>query len=363
MPFSSIRYAAFRNLVDAELDLAAERVFFVGENGQGKTNLLEALYYLAYGVSFRGQVDAEAVKRGAAGFSLSGRCRETLSDSSFLSEEVTVSWAERAKTIKLNGKQLRDRKELVEKNPTIVFCHEDYTFAAGEPERRRFFFDQTAGLISSSYIDVLREYKRILRQRNAALREGRSDLLELLDQQYVGRGIELMAARRRLQGEFDGRFALRFEAVSLLGREVRLRYRPSWNGEEGISELLRKLEAKRSEELALGTSLSGPHRDRWSFAAGTENFAATASTGQLRLVSLTLRLVQAEYFTEMTGRLPTLLFDDVLLELDRSKRKRFLELIPQAGQAFFTFLPGEPWEEYRTASTFVYEVSDGRFAN
>ncbi len=363
MPFSKIRYSSFRNLADAELDLAAERIFFVGENGQGKTNLLEALYYLSYGVSFRGQVDAEAVKKGSPGFSLLGNCCDSILDRSLPADEIQLTWVDRSKAIRLNGKQVRDRKELVEKNPTIVFCHEDYSFAIGEPERRRFFFDQTAGLVSASYIDALREYKRILRQRNASLREGRFNVLDLIDQQYVARGIELMGARRRLQEEFDERFALRFEAVSLLGRDVRLRYRPSWNDDDEFSEILDKLTAKRPEETAFGTSLSGPHRDRWSFVVGSENFASTASTGQLRLLSLTLRLVQAEHFTEVTGRLPTLLLDDVLLELDRGKRRRFLEQLPQAGQAFFTFLPGEPWEEYRTDSTLVYEVDDGRFTD
>ena len=113
--------------------------------------------------------------------------------------------------------------------------------------------------------------------------------------------------------------------------------------------------------MALGTSLSGPHRDRWSFFSDGRDFAATASTGQLRLLSLTLRMVQAEYYIAATGHLPVLLLDDVLLELDRGKRRRFLDLLPPSGQSFFTFLPGEPWEDYRTGSTLVYEVHNGRF--
>jgi DNA replication and repair protein RecF len=149
--------------------------------------------------------------------------------------------------------------------------------------------------------------------------------------------------------------------VSLLGTDVRIHYRPSWPLDIGLDGLLIRLESKRAEEMALGTSLSGPHRDRWSFYSGGTDFAATASTGQLRLLSLTLRMVQAEYFIAATGRLPVLLLDDVLLELDRGKRRRFLDFLPSSGQSFFTFLPGEPWEDYRTGSTLVYEVHDGRF--
>lgn len=359
MPFDRIRPTSFRNLQDADIELGAERVFLVGENGQGKTNFLEALYYLSYGTSFRGPVDAEAAQRGASAFSLRGSVRSRVGDD-LPGEEVRVSWVGRIKDIRRNEKPVRDRKELVELNPSVVFCHEDFSFAAGEPERRRFFFDQSAGIVSAGYIDILRDYKRILKQRNAALKECRHELLGLLDQQLAGKGVELRAARLRLHAEFDDRFALRFEAVSLLGSEVRIRYRPSWPLELGIDAILERLESKRVEELALGTSLSGPHRDRWTFASEGADFAATASTGQLRLLSLTLRMVQAEYYTAATGRLPVLLLDDVLLELDRGKRRRFLDLLPPAGQSIFTFLPGEPWEDYRIGSTLVYEVKNGR---
>jgi DNA replication and repair protein RecF len=359
MPFESVRLSSFRNLEDGEVATSAERVFLVGENGQGKTNFLEALYYLSFGASFRGQVDGEAARRGMDSFALRGSVSS--GEGELPPEEIKVSWASKVKDIRRGGKPLRDRKELVELNPSIIFCHEDYSFAAGEPERRRFFFDQSAGLVSVAYIERLRDYKRVLRQRNAALKDRRVELLPLLDAQLAGIGLELREERIRLQGEFDNRFALRYEAVSLLGREIRIRYRPSWPVELDIEGVMSRLASKRAEELALGTSLSGPHRDRWAFMADGTDFTSTASTGQLRLLSLTLRLVQAEHYSATTGRLPVLLLDDVLLELDRGKRRRFLELLPPAGQSFFTFLPGESWEEYLTDSTLVYEVRNGRF--
>jgi DNA replication and repair protein RecF len=358
MPFDRIRLSSFRNLEDAEIPTNADRVFLVGENGQGKTNFLEALYYLSYGASFRGPVDTEVPRRGSPSFAVSGRIR---APEGMPSDDIRVAWNAKAKEIRHNEKPVRDRKELVELNPAVVFCHEDFTFAAGEPERRRFFFDQAAGLVSVGYIDTLRDYRRILKQRNAALKESRHSLLPPFDMQLAAKGLELMEARKRIHAEFDPRFARSFEAVSLLGMEVRIRYRPSWPSDCGIDAVIERLETKRAEELALGTSLSGPHRDRWTFISNGVDFASTASTGQLRLLSLTLRMVQAEYYAAATGRLPVLLLDDVLLELDRGKRKRFLDLMPPSGQAFYTFLPGEAWEEYKTGSTLVYEVRNGRF--
>jgi DNA replication and repair protein RecF len=362
MPFNRVRLSSFRNLEDAEIQIDADRVFLVGENGQGKTNFLEALYFLSYGSSFRGLVDTEVARRGSPSFSLFGSIRSDNGDSP-LGDDIKISWGDKTKQITRNGKPVRDRKELVDLNPSVVFCHEDYSFAAGEPERRRFFFDQSAGLVSAGYIDILRNYKRILKQRNAALKESRFDLLSLLDMQLAGIGLELIRARTELQAEFDGRFPLRYEAVSLLGSEVHIRYHPSWPTNLGLDDIIQRLGSKRAEEMALGTTLSGPHRDRWVFISGTRDFSATASTGQLRLLSLTLRIVQSEYYTARTGRFPVLLLDDVLLELDRGKRRRFLDLLPSSGQSFFTFLPGEPWEDYRTESTLVYEVKNGRLTD
>jgi DNA replication and repair protein RecF len=360
MAFSSISLSSFRNLRDDEVSVAADRILLVGENGQGKTNFLEALYYLSYGSSFRGSSDAEAAKSGSASFALAGKFRADGTDPTVPAQSISVGWDGGAKSIKIDGKPVRDRKELVERNPAIIFCHEDYAFSAGEPERRRFFFDQTAGLVSLGYIDVLRDYKKALKQRNAALKAGRPDIVTLLDAQIAGKGLELVGARARLREDLCERFSLLFEAVSLLGEEVRISYKPNWPADSGIDDILQRLESRRADELALGTSLTGPHRDRWGFISGSEDFAAKASTGQLRLLSLTLRMVQAEYFTQMVGRLPVLLLDDVLLELDRGKRARFLERLPAAAQAFFTFLPGEGYEEGRNASTLVYEVNDGR---
>ena len=149
----------------------------------------------------------------------------------------------------------------------------------------------------------------------------------------------------------------------MLGTEVHIDYRPNWPVDSSVEGIIDLLKGKRRDEFSLGTSLSGPHRDKWFFLSGKRDYSGTASTGQLRLLSLTLRIVQAEYFTNETGRYPVLLMDDVLLELDSGKKRRFLEQLPPAGQAIFTFLPGEPWEDYKTASTLVYEVQDGRFKN
>jgi DNA replication and repair protein RecF len=141
--------------------------------------------------------------------------------------------------------------------------------------------------------------------------------------------------------------------------DIAVCYVPSWKGEteEAAARYLRE---RREADMAAGLSLSGPHRDRYLFTRNGAEFARRASTGQRRLLALLLRLAQARRFTEMTGRRPVLLLDDVLLEMDGEKRRRFLELMPEYDQAFFTFLPEEPYERYRKSNTLVYRVEGGR---
>ena len=132
------------------------------------------------------------------------------------------------------------------------------------------------------------------------------------------------------------------------------------------------LAQRRQRDIEAGTTLSGPHRDRWVFTMGSRDFSAFASTGQLRLASLVLRVVQVYLFSELSKsaesaepRFPVLLLDDVLLELDVAKRRRFFSLLPakdSGAQSVFTFLPEEPWREYANRSTIVYKVSHGRFS-
>lgn len=353
MSFSTIDLMGFRNLSDGTVDVSSPRVFITGENGQGKSNFLDSIYTLCYGSSFRGGDDAGAARTGTRSWALRGLKPD--------GSDYKVSWSGGRKLIRENDKPVQDRKRLVESNPAIVFCHEDMEFSRGEPERRRFFFDQTAGLVSLGYIDLLRSYRKVLKSRNAALKEGSSDVLDVLDMQMARYGLGLLAERARIAGEFDARFAPRYEEVARLGRRIGVEYRPSWKPDEDEDAVLGRLAASRERERMLGLSLSGPHRDRFAFVDGAFDFTDTASTGQLRLLSLTLRIAQAEYYSLMTGKLPILLLDDVLLELDPEKRKRFMANLPSADQSFFTFLPGEPYGDYATDDTAIYWTSDGRF--
>jgi DNA replication and repair protein RecF len=235
-------------------------------------------------------------------------------------------------------------------------------FVSGSPEKRRWFFDQSLSLYDPVYLDDLRRYRRVLKTRNLLLREKPfplrgSALLDALDPQIALYGLKLMEKREEAAGLFSSIFESLYREVSGIDN-IRVRYLPSWkgNGLEGISAFLAE---RREADISAGLSLSGPHRDRYLFSRGNAEFAGKASTGQRRLLALLLRVAQATRYSQATGKKPVLLLDDVLLEMDGEKRRKFLSVLPGYDQAFFTFLPEEPYGHYRRQDTLVYRVADG----
>jgi DNA replication and repair protein RecF len=360
MILKSLRTAAFRNLADNEVYTGGKDVFLVGENGQGKTNFLEALYFCSYASSFRGIRDGDMARTGEKNFSAEVSMGDSLYD------QALVKFEEGKKTVWIDGKRIEDRKDILSVIPCIVFCHEDMEFVAGSPERRRWFFDQCLSLYDPVYLDDLRRYRRVLKNRNRTLKEQSSfsggsvpgEVLDALDSQLALYGARLMEKRETAARLFSGLFGPLYHDVSGI-EHIGLLYLPSWKKDDpaDITALLRE---KRALDLAAGLSLSGPHRDRYLFTQGTGEFAEKASTGQRRLLALLLRAAQARRFSDMAGKKPVLLLDDVLLEMDGEKRKRFLAALPEYDQAFFTFLPEEPFERYRKSDTLVYRVENGK---
>ncbi|MCX7787661.1 MAG: DNA replication and repair protein RecF [Spirochaetes bacterium] len=354
MGFHSIRFYQFRNLENALWTCSGKEIFLVGENGQGKTNVVEGVYCLSYGTSFRAKKEENLIRTGEKECLVEGvfsKEGDTLIQVRFLLEEGQ-------KRIRVDGKEIRDRSELVGKIPSILFVPEDTQFIVGPPERQRHFFNQTSVLTDPLFLSLWNRYGKLLKQRNFALKQGQQEVLPAFDQEYARLGIEITLARKRIVETFGEVFSTIFGEVSQLPIPVSIEYLPSWKYEEP-KEVLRVLQESRERDLRLGTSTSGPHRDRFRFYFGEGEFSTTASNGQIRLASLVLKTAQALFYTEKTGCRPILLLDDVLLEMDHPRRKRFFSCLPLYDQAFFTFLPDEPYQTYLKPTTRVYTVEKG----
>ena len=352
MRFTSLSYNSFRNIFSGSVHTEAENILLYGPNGQGKTNILESVYILSYGSSFRTPMLRECIRNGEDGFSVSG----TYIDNGEKGK-ITVSYYDRSRKIILDGKEIKDRKTLIYQFPCIVFCHEDINYIKGEPEYRRRFFDQMMCLYSPSFFDSLRSYRSVLAQRNAAVKDGDVSIIGLYNERLASYGLEIMKERKKAVDEFNTIFPSLFSEISGTDYKLEVVYQPSWK-EESVVGIVRNLEETAERDIKLGTTAGGPHRDRFTIMSQYGIFNQMGSTGQLRLCSLLFRIAEARYFTKMTDRSPILLIDDVLLELDSTKRGKVLSSLPEYSQAFFTFLPNEEYNE-KMSDRIRYLVKEG----
>lgn len=360
MGFAALRTYNFRNLANATIPTDAKEIFLVGENGQGKTNFLEAIYFACYASSFRTRRDETLRTTGTDEMAVEA----TITDPG-LDRSLLIKQSRRSKEIRLDGSLVTDRKEIISTVPCIVFCHDDITFVTGTPEMQRWFLNQTQSLLSPGFVSQLRTYSRVLRSRNAALKDRRLDLLDVLDTQMAEAGLPLVEARQALASRFNEALSVLFLRIFGNERELALRYQPNWKPDEvetDADSVARLLRESRERDLEMRTSTRGPHRDRFPLTLDGRTLTDVASTGQLRLVSLILRVTQASLLAQITSRSPVLLLDDVLLELDPERRARFVEALPEYEQAFFTFLPDEQYARFMRESTRSYRVEAGVLA-
>jgi len=358
MSVQKIKLVDFRNIENTVLDVSSPEVVLTGENGQGKTNLIEALYILCYGNSFRTQRLSDCIRHGKEGFEISFVYRDVAG----LESNVSFSYDGDVKTIRIDGRPVKDRKELIYNLPCIVFSHEDMEFVRGEPENRRRFFNQIMTMYDVTFFDYLRAYGHVLRQRNTAIKDARIELLDVYDMKLADYGQHIIRSRAAVCEAFDAIFPDIYGLVSGEDRKISITYKPSWSLELTTDGIMEKLRSSRETDIHMGTTTSGPHRDR--FLINDENglFVNSASTGQVRLASIVMRIAQAAFFRQKTGENPLLLVDDVLLELDGVKRSRCLQAFGKYSQAFFTFLPDEKYfsdDDSRPFRKFI--VSKGVF--
>jgi DNA replication and repair protein RecF len=311
----------------------------VGDNGVGKTNLLEAVHVATQGFSPRTRADSQVVRFGAEGAraAVSGRRGEV-----GLELEVTVRRGE-GKRAQLNGAPLRAAEQLRAMVSTLVFTPDRLGVVKGPPAVRRAYFDRVLGRFAPTRAALPAEYGAAVAQRNAALRRaavgvsGR-DAIEPWSERVAALGAELVAARLEALALLEPPFAARAGELGL--GDVSLRYDGDPPTPEGLAAALER-------DLDRGATSLGPHLDDVAISAGGRDLRGFGSQGEQRLALLALLLAEAETIAERTGVPPLLLLDDVLSELDPGRRGVLAARVRGAGQAVVTatdaaMLPATP---------------------
>jgi DNA replication and repair protein RecF len=352
----------FRSYAEADLALEPGITTFVGSNGQGKTNLVEAAGYLATFGSHRVATDAPLIRQGADRAILRGVISAAGRDS-LLEIEINTG---RANRVRLNKAPARPRDALGALR-CVLFAPEDITVVKGDPDQRRRYLDDLLVALRPRYAAIRTEYERVLRQRTALLKSARASgavprgTLEVWDDHLVTAGAQLTAGRLRLVEELRAVVASSYSAVSGTERDTGLRYRmsaqpaqpsqpaqPAQSAEqdtaqadprpdtEKLAGILREaLALRRRAELDRAVCLVGPHRDELELSIGGLPARGYASHGESWSLALALRLA-AYQLLRATGEDPVLMLDDVFAELDSGRRERLAELVADAEQVLVT---------------------------
>ena len=388
MAYKSIRFYNFRNLADREIELNGKIFYLIGENGAGKSSFLEALYLLSYGSSFREKNLEHCLRENSSPLVISGKLEQRGQPYKIqlhYSRESSKK-APGQKQISLDGKRLQDRKELLQLAPSIIFSSSDITYIKGSPRDKRQFIDQTISLIDPTYIDLVRNYTRNLLQRNWILKDRQPNLLPTYTLQMAEMGLEIQRRRTLNIARLSEIFSKLFHHVSNFDTPVTIDYQPSWphflvelNADKALQHCLEYIEQRQQRDILSGSSQNGPHRDQiqFNFSKGdlenktidnstaefAKDFTKWASTGQLRLAALALKSAQANYLQQNADSPGVLLLDDVLLEMDSTRRKLFLASLPPHRQAFFTLLPNEDYQSYPFSQYQVFQIQKGQVSS
>ena len=320
----------FRNLASVNVDLPPEGMVILGENGHGKTNFLEAIYYLVLFRSLRGAKDRDVVRFGAPGFFVAGDA----------DVHVTVGYEVegRRKKVTIDRVERSKLSDAVGHVTAVPFAPSDRDLVTGGPAGRRRFLDIVLSLSEPGYLSALTAMRQALKQRNAALRLGRGDTAGVFDAPFADFAAPVAAARRR----WIDRWSDRYRALSAaLGEDggSRIAYRPDHHREDDAPDHIRAaLRAAFERDQRRGTTTIGPHRDDVGLTLGDRDLRTYGSAGQQRTAAIALRLLEAETLRATRGAAPVALYDDVFAELDRGRQERLLGLIRESlpGQAIVT---------------------------
>ena len=353
----------FRNLCSTSIEIPPQGAVLIGANGQGKTNFLEAVHYLALFRSFRGARHGEVIAFGEERFRVTGEV--AYGDGG--TRRVSVSSDRSMRRIAIDGVAAPSPAEAVGVIVTVLLAPGDLEIVAGPPAERRRFMDTLLARAAGRHWRTIQVYARALRQRNEALRARSSaEELDAWDESLIRTGTPLVLARHDLAGRVDalfGDFGARIAPDTESGLE--LRYRPSVpvaaeraGDSQGVGEAWRKALGRRRElDRKRGWTTVGPHRDDLELLLGGRPIGRYGSLGQQRTAAIALRLAEAEILETESGRPPVLLLDDVFAEVDADRSRALLSCLGVHRQRFAT--SARPLPELE-ASLERWEVSDGR---
>ena len=367
MTIEKMELIHFRNYEKLELQPHPEINLFFGENGSGKTNLLEAIHFCSLGKSHRLSQDANAVLIGEKAAAVRVEVRSRLSRSRI---EIRLSpGEENIKSVWIDGNRASRLSEMMGLLRCVIFSPEDLNLIREGPAVRRRFLDMMISQISRPYFIALQQYRTAMNHRSAILRTARlenrpvsgmiedfeqamSDYAETIYRERFGHERFLSEMANEMYREISGREQETFQI------QYRSYLKSDRDGSPSLKEALRDC---REEDMKNGTTSVGPHRDDLSLMLNSRNIKNYASQGQMRTGALSLKLAQLKVIQKVTGENPVLLLDDVMSELDPERRSNLLHIL-QDTQTFITCTDRSDLSDYIHYRTYQVREEGGRGA-
>lgn len=358
----SIKLNQYRNYDKMTLDFDPTVNVFIGENAQGKTNLLEAIYVLAMAKSHRTPHDKELIQWDEEYAKIEGRVKKR---TGHVPLEIVIS--RKGKKAKVNHLEQRKLSQYVGVCNVVMFAPEDLNLVKGSPQVRRRFIDMEIGQIHPIYMHQLNQYQKILQQRNALLkglsksRQMESPMLDILTEQLIDLAIEIIYKRFHFIKSLRSWAKDIHYGISRGLENLSIIYKSSVDDVLEDTELSKmktiyenEFNRIRKREVERGLSLIGPHRDDLQFLVNEKDVQTFGSQGQQRTTALSLKLAEIELIYSEVGEYPLLLLDDVLSELDDYRQSHLLKTIQKKVQTFVTTtsIEGIDHETIREATAF-----------
>ena len=388
MWISKLNLTNFRNFRAVELELPSAPIVVCGNNAEGKTNFLEALYMLAIAKSYRASTEREMVSWSRTDFEsplVIAASIQKEDDSTQIQIVIQPSELSEAnkndnramplnvqKHIRINGVPRRS-SQLVGHDTAVLFTALDMELVTGSPSVRRRYLDILLCLLEMEYLKALRRYQRIITQRNYLLRQARdgnshiAQELRFWNEELAKNGAIVVEHRIRAMNFLSTRASLNYRNLSNNGEELNLEYICSLDlggvtSRGGIEKtLLATLEEQQVREINAGLSLVGPHRDDIQFKIDGILGGIYGSRGQARSIALALRLAEAEFLREERGEEPVLLLDDVLSELDIHRRQYVLGVSTSYKQVIMTTTDWDRIDTGFRKSAACFTIQEGNF--
>lgn len=358
MKIEKLSLINFRNIKNETIDFHSKRTVFIGNNGQGKTNLLESIYFLSMGRSFRLKDDKELIRNNEDIAKIVG----VFNDKN-VKKTVTSILHPQGKTILINKTAVSSMKSYIGLIHVVLFSPLDMDFFDTSPKNRRRFLDSEGSKCSQGFVDSLFLYNKVLKERNLYLKQHTvdSDYLLALDQQLANTQIEIIRFREEFVLFLNQHLSAMYQQLTSEKHKIDVEYKTVFDLNEQNREkhVLSVIEESKKRDLFYKTTHIGVHREDISVLFDNHPVESYASQGQKRFLIIAIKLVLVKYIQQVKKVTPILLLDDVFSEMDLEKRTRFLMNIPQDIQTIITTTDLKDMSLLNKENLIVYTIRGG----